>query len=151
MTYKKSFSCYCTTVSFKANPGKWVQKKQHILLIHLSNSTLGIRFNFVLMVAISGRDSKSHSNSEGKKSEKYCGDSLLWLLTVTDPFCLWAMLLCSILLGFCCLGQICWNYLLPGYFLFSLRSSKKCETFSYTTKVIQQAGVTLIKLGAIPL
>lgn len=38
-----------------------------------------------------------------------------------------------------------------AYFFSSLRSNKKCDTFSYTTKVIQQAGVTLIKLGAIPL
>lgn len=54
--------------------------------------------------------------------------------------------------GACCyLGQMTGIIFFSAYFFFSLRPSKKCETFSYTTKVIQQAGVTLIRLGAIPL
>lgn len=51
----------------------------------------------------------------------------------------------------CCPGQVSRTHFLFAQFFSSLRSNRKCDTFSYTTKVIQQAGVTLIKLGAIPL
>lgn len=60
---------------FKANPGKWVQKKQCILQIHpanaanqlllgqwngenLRNSPLGVNFTVMLLAAISGRGSQ---------------------------------------------------------------------------------------------
>lgn len=113
---------------FKANPGRWVQKKQCILQIHaanaanqlllgqwngenLRNSPLGVNFTVLLLAAISGRGSQVPYPWGRQKQKNIVKTELFWLLMIIHQVWLWAMLLCSNLLSF--MSQIQRSMLLP--------------------------------------